>query len=422
MHYNMRIVYFTDTYEPQVNGVVTSIKLYAEILRKNGHEVYIICPSGCKRNKYVYPIESREFENYPEYKISFPSFDLIKKIEEIKPDIIHIHTPITIGVTGLAIAKILNIPTVTTYHTLLKHYIRYLVSGDSADLFVDRYTSWFFNRFPVIVPSESIKKFLRRHGVNQPIKVVPTPVDVDIVGKRSKKRNKKPILLHVGRLSKEKRVDFVLRAFKDVLKRTDAQLIITSSGPDEERLKNIAKELNIGKNVKFTGYLSVDKLRRCYSNADIFVCASDSETQGLVVLEAMINSCPVIVRNASGFRDIVQNGKNGLLFNTEKELSEKIITLLKNKRLREKIIRGGLETADEFSSENCVKKIENVYKENLKQKHGRTSSRIMYSCLLFSSFFFYWFIKNMKLSINSNLMRLFFNFLRSLLIFEDLLE
>jgi 1,2-diacylglycerol 3-alpha-glucosyltransferase len=416
----MRIAFFTDTYKPQINGVVTSIKLAAENLRKNGHEVYIFCPSGFK-DEYVYQIYSKKFRNYPEYKVSFPFFDVIKKIEDIKPDIIHIHTPAIIGATGLFIGKLLNIPIVTTYHTILKDYMGYITSDELGDKFTDMYTSWFFNKFPtIIVPTNPIKKFLIESGVRKPIKVVPASIDIKIIGKRQK-RNKRLTILHVGRLCKEKRIDIVLRSFKEVLEKIDAILIVTSSGPNERRLKSLAKSLGISKNVRFTGYISLEELKRLYSSADIFVSASDTETQGLVVLEAMANGCPVIARNALGFKGVIENYKNGLLFDEESELSEKIM-LLTNRKLRDKIVREGLKTARKFNSENYVKEIEKIYRENLKFGNNEIMVRFLYGCFLILNFNIYWFIKNTDLTINSRSINLYLRFIRIMLSFEKLVN
>jgi 1,2-diacylglycerol 3-alpha-glucosyltransferase len=412
----LKIAYFTDTYEPQINGVVISIKLSIQNLRKNGHEVYIFCPSGSKKDEYTFPVFSKKFKNYPEYKIGFPSFDLIKKIKKIKPDIIHIHTPATIGMAGLAIAKLFDIPIVTTYHTLLKDYMSYITSEKLGDQFIDMYTLWFFDRSSTIIaPSTPIKKILVKNGIKKPIKVLPTPIDVNMISKKSKNKNKKFTILHVGRLCKEKRIEVVLDAFKDVLKQIDAKLIITSAGPDEKRLKNLADNLNISKNVKFTGYLPVESLKKLYSASNIFVSASDTETQGLVVLEAMANGCPVIARNALGFKDVIKDGKNGLLFDRKDELSEKIILLFKDKKLRSRLIKGGLRTASELNSENYIKKIEKIYKENFKSTYNTISSKIFYSCFLFLNLFLYWFLKNIRLSINSRLINLYLRFIRILL-------
>lgn len=416
----MRIAYFTDTYEPNTDGVVTSIKLAAENLRKRGHEVYIFCPSGCRRNKYTHPIPSKKFKNYPQYKVSFPSPEILNKIRKIRPDIIHIHTPVTIGVTGLFIGKILNIPTVLTYHTFLDFYMWYVTSADRGVDFTNLYTKWFYNKSPVITPSGSIKRILKTKKVNN-VKVIPNAVNLELVSKKAK-RNKKPVILHVGRLCKEKRIEMILRAFRNVLKKKDARLIITSSGPYEKRLKTLAKELGITKKVNFTGYLSVKDLKKIYASSDLFVAASDTETQGLVVVEAMANGCSVIARNATGFKDVVRDGKNGLLFNTEKELEEKILILLKNKGMRNRFAKEGFKTVEEFNPDRIVERLEQYYKDNLNQEKNTTLERIIYGESLLSSFIGYWFVKKMNLPINSRMARFSLNVTKTLLIVGEILN
>lgn len=419
----MRIAYFTDTYEPQINGVVTSIKMSAENLRKKGHTVYIFCPSGSRRDKYTYPVFSKTFKNYPEYRVGFPSLEIVKRIKKIKPDVIHVHTPASIGTAGLMIAKLLNIPTVITYHTLLRDYMNYITSDRLSDKFIDIFTAWFFNiSSVVIVPSSPIKKILRKAGVKSSIAVLPTSLNSNIVNKRFKKKNRKLTILHVGRLCKEKRIDVVLNAFKYVLEKADAELIITSSGPDENRLKSLADDLDISRNVRFTGYISNEKLRRLYSTSDIFVSASDTETQGLVVLEAMANGCPVIVKDALGFKDIVKNGRNGILFRDVQEISQKILMLQKNKKTRDRLVREGLKTANIFTPENYNKKIEKLYLETLKMSRTPITDKLFYSLFLLSNISIYWFIKNTNISINSRSINLYLQFIRRFLLFKKILR
>jgi hypothetical protein len=150
----------------------------------------------------------------------------------------------------------------------------------------------------------------------------------------------------------------------------------------------------------------------------VFVSASDTETQGLVVLEAMANGCPVIARDALGFKDIIRDGRNGLLFNNKNELSEKIILLFKNKKLRNKLIKEGLKTTHKFNSKNYVRKIEKLYSENLESTPDTYGSKIFYGCFLFFNFLLYWFIKNTKISVNSRLINLYLGFMDKVISFS----
>lgn len=397
----MKVAFFTDTFLPNTDGVVTSIKLVTEYLRKNGNEVYVFCPSGIKRSKHIFPIPSKEYQRYPQYKVSFPSFELLSQIREIHPDIIHIHTPVTIGLTGLYLGKILNIPTIQTYHTRLDSYMWYIRSKDDNN-FIKLFTNWLYNQSPTIIPSKSIKQLLNNSKVTSQIAVIPNPVNLNLVGTK-KQQNPTPIILHVGRICREKQIDLILRAFKKTLKSVDANLIITSTGPDENRLKKITKTLKIENKVTFTGYLTINQLSDLYSKADLFVAASNTETQGLVILEAMANKCPVIARKAPGFIDVIQDGKNGLLFDNENELSNKINKLLTDKQTREKLIKNGYKTVENYHTDKIVNRLEAFYISNLNQRREPTIERILYASSLFFSFFIYSLVRSLDLPINSRL-------------------
>ncbi len=399
----MKIAFFTDTYHPQVNGVVKSIELFYNHLRKNGNEVHIFCPDGISKGKYIHPIPSSEFVSYPEYRVGLPTLKIIHEIKKIKPDVIHVHSPFTIGLYGMYIGKILKIPVVATYHTLLTEYFNYAGNTRFKKDIVDKYISFFFNKAStIIVPSKPIKELLK---LNRPIKILPTPLDLKI--RNNKRKNRKLTILHVGRLSKEKKIDVVLNAFGKIQKRTNSKLIITSDGPDKKRLEYLCTNLGIEKDVTFTGYVSDKQLLRLYSNADVFVSASDTETQGLVILESMACGCPVIARNALGFKDFVQNRKNGILFDTENELIESILLIKNDVRLRNKIINNGYETVRRLNISDCVKKIEDVYRESLVTKiDSKTIQKIIYASSLFLFSIEFWIMKKMKINVNSRLLEL----------------
>jgi glycosyltransferase involved in cell wall biosynthesis len=415
----VRIAYFTDTFLPNSDGVVTSIKLVTEHLRKNGHEVYVFCPSGIKESKYIFPITSKKYQRYPQYKISFPSFKIFTKIREINPDIIHVHTPVTIGLTGLYLGKILNIPTVLTYHTRLDSYMWYIRSKEDKG-FIEQFTSWLYNQSPTIIPSKSIEKLLKDSKVTSQITVLPNPVNLKLVGK--KQQNPFPIILHVGRICREKQIDIILRAFKKTLQVVDANLIITSSGPDEDRLKRYTKGLKLDDKVSFTGRLSINQLREIYSKADVFVAASNTETQGLVILEAMANGCSVIARKAPGFIDVIKDGKNGLLFDYEGELAEKITELILDEQKRAELVRNGFKTVEGYHPDKLVARLEGFYTFNLHQPREPTVERILYASGLMFSFIIYEFVRSLDLPINSRLANVSIDMLKLFLRIAKLLR
>jgi len=417
----MKIAFFTDTYYPQVNGVVSSIELFAKQLRKRGHEVHIFCPDGTHRKKYVHTLVSFEFNNYSEYRIGLPTLKIIKEIKKINPDVIHIHSPFSVGVTGMSIAKILKIPVVTTYHTLLSEYFNYMGSSSFERKIVDKYTHWFYDRASLIIaPSKPIKNLLKKCKIKKHIEILPTPLDFKII-KNNKKRNKKLTILHVGRLCKEKRIEVILNAFEKIHKRIDSKLIITSDGPERKKLEKLCKKLKIEKDVVFTGYLPKKELLKLYSNADIFISASDTETQGLVILEAMACGCPVVVRNALGLKDFVQNKKNGILFNTEDELIENILLIKKDSKLRNRLIKNGYKTVKKFNISDCVKKMEYIYEDSLdKKRDSKPLWKLLYTSYLFFGSLESWLIKTMKISVNSRFLDFHLRFFKRALFFERL--
>ena len=372
----MRIVFFTDTYEPQINGVVTAIKLFEKELERLGHEIYIVCPrvSGYTYKENVFTVRSFTFKPYPEYRAGLPSLKLVKWIKNINPDIIHVHTPVTIGLLGITLAKIFSKPLIATYHTFMEEYFKiYFIprrlkkkySKVFSENFIKKYTKFFYNKTQiVIVPSSAIKKHIKSCGVKKPIVVLPTGIDTDFF--RPKRKPEKNLVLWVGRLGKEKSLDILLKAFSVVQQELHkVKLVIIGDGPERKNLENLAKKLSL--NIEFTGYICREKLPEYYSRAYLLVSPSTTETQGLTVLEAFACSCPVVVADALGFKDFVKNGENGFFAKpkSKKDFAEKILKILQDSKLRKKLSRNARKTAEEFSITNQAKKLNNLYEKLL---------------------------------------------------------
>ena len=176
-----------------------------------------------------------------------------------------------------------------------------------------------------------------------------------------KKKNKVPIILHVGRICREKRIDFLIKGFKKLLRRREAELIITSDGPDRERLEKLVKDLKIEDHVTFTGYVSEKKRDQLYRDADVFVTASKTETQGIVLVEALSIGCPVVVQNSLGFKDVIQDGFNGFMFNSEREMIKKIQKILDDKKIQNNFRINGRKSIKELTVEKTTDKLFDVY-------------------------------------------------------------
>jgi len=372
----MHIAIFTDTYHPQINGVVTSIDLFTEELRKRGHEVHIFCPADrrLKKDKYTHQINSFEFRPYPEYRVGLPfPLKIYLQLKKINPDILHLHSPASIGALGLYLGGIMDIPVIASYHTLLGEYLEYL-PGNRIWRFkklnkkmVDRYIQFFYNHSDkIIVPSEQTKKILLETQVTKPIEVIPTGIKSGNYLK-TKNLGSRIKILHVGRLCKERSVDEIIKAFNKLTETLDCELTIVSKGPAEKELKNLAKKLKIESKVNFAGYVAEEEKIRLYNTADLFVTASTTDTQGLVALEAMASGIPVIAANAGGSMDYIQNDHNGLMFEPHNidDLADKMLSILSCPELREKLVENGYRTAKDLDIEKCVERLEAVYQETL---------------------------------------------------------
>ncbi|MBA7606020.1 Alpha-monoglucosyldiacylglycerol synthase [subsurface metagenome] len=364
----MRIGFFTDTFLPQRNGVVTSILSFGPELVKKGHEVFVFCPqSNVKeyRGMVVRSYPSVTFRPYPEFKIAIPrdSGDLPKL------DSIHTHGPFSLGVFGLRVAKKQGVHPVSTFHTMLSEYVRYLSRFGRGVLrrITWRYCRLYYNRcHKIITPSNALKMILLQHQIKKPIAVVPTGIDLNFFKPIEKKKAKKKlgiddaqVFLTLGRLGFEKNIDVVLQAFKDV----NAKLIIAGRGPAERKLKNLRKKLGLQKKVSFEGYVPEKLKPTYYSAADAFVIASTSETQAVVVAEAMSCGTPVMGANSLAIPEIVSDGKNGYLFGPGNV--EQLSKILKSYRPSKKMRTHALKTGQKFSLQQCTDKLEKFYKSLL---------------------------------------------------------
>ncbi|MBI2971372.1 MAG: glycosyltransferase [Candidatus Aenigmarchaeota archaeon] len=354
----LKVAFFTDTYTPQINGVVSSIQLFRRHLAA---DVEVFSPDR---------FFSVRFPPYPEYKVSFPLSFASTCFRTFS--IIHVHTPATAGIAGLIAAKRNRIPVVGSYHTLLPAYVHY-VTGNGMLQSVLRwcvwnYTKWFYNSCDaVIVPSEETRSVLERQGIRN-ITVVPTGIEPRGRIPRARRRfgihaNDK-VVLHVGRLSKEKNIELVIDAVRQLRDRR-IKLIIASDGPYRERLEEHAAGME---NVLFTGYLSQDDLEKLYAAADVFVLASETETQGIVLLEAASFALPVVVLDTPVLASFVRAYGTGIVARRS-EFGERIRRAVYDKRLRKRLRRNAARAVRLHSMDRMSRKLLGVYTTLLARKN-----------------------------------------------------
>lgn len=365
----MKIGMFTETWYPQTNGVVSSTSWFADELVKQGHEVEIFAPAPGENDYHGIPVHrfrSFTFRPYPEFRAAFPPIRINKLVKGKGFDIIHTHGPFSLGLAGLYAAKRNKIPVVTTFHTPLSDYVHYLFKGYYLSLFGKK-VSWIYsvkqyNHYnAVITPSNVIKTVLHEHKVKAPICVIPTGIELNRFDrvKNSKDVREKfgidgDFALHCGRLSKEKNVSDVLKAWESL----DIPLVVTSRGPELERLKKKARD-----NVIFTGFISDVDLIKLYKEAMFSVIASEAETQGLVIIEAMACKCPVIGANFLAIPETVFDGINGFLFplHDSVALAEKAKLLADDKKMRVHMARNARKTAEKNTIQKRTRELIAVY-------------------------------------------------------------
>ncbi len=378
----MKIGIFTDCYYPQINGVVTSIINLEEMLKKRGHEVYIITPAvknfTDKDSKHIIRIFSIPFLKWSEFRIGlFLKYTKIyNKVKNLNFDIIHTQTEFTMGAFGKLIAKDLNIPLLHTYHTVHEEYTHYISNIGQKQLkkiakfFAKKYIHPFSG---VIVPSIKTKKLLESYGIKNNIYVVPNGINLDNFKKEISPDTilqlKKSLglkddsfkIIFLGRISKEKNIDMLVNALTEVVKKNNAELIIVGDGPHKIELEEKVKTLGLTKNVFFTNKIPNENVPRYYKLADLFISPSKTETQGLTIIEAMAANIPVLVYDDTNIDGIVLDKKTGLLFKTDEELIEKIQFAVEHKTEIAEYAKKGITIVDEFSSQKFAEKIEKIY-------------------------------------------------------------
>ncbi len=333
----MRIAFFTDTFLPNVDGVVRSLTTSRSALEARGHDVFILT-SGSRRARKenrdprVFYFRSLPFPPYPQYSIALNPFKAVSICRKKQVDLIHCHGLASMGVSAIQSARFLKLPLVGTFHTMIPyatmHVIRVKPVARLAANALWRGIRAFYKPFDLVTtPSHAIKRALAENGVDdEKIIVIPNAVDSRKFkpaspSKRAQMRRKlgvdddAKILLSAGRLSFEKNVDVLLRAFALLHgKHPETRFVITGDGPARKTLEATARELGVAKKVCFVGFVSERELPLYYSAADCFATASTFETQGLALLEAMACGTPAVGANALAIPEAIHDERNGLLF------------------------------------------------------------------------------------------------------------
>lgn len=383
----MHIAMFTNNYKPFVGGVPISIDLFAREFRKLGHKVSIFAPEydeNVEDGQDIFRVPSLKMIKYGDSCVPIPISglsDFKKNFLDFDIDIIHCHHPFLLGKVGQKLGIKHNIPVVYTYHTRFKEYCVHVPAGvrQVCEAALDKLVTRFCNKTDLIfTPTEGMTEHLIEKGIQSEIKVIPTGIDInnykeygieetEDYRKQLRFKPDENILLFVSRLSTEKNISFLFESLRPLLKFNEdnkTKLLIVGDGPQKEELIQKTENLGIDSQVNFLGQKKREELIKLYKLADIFVFSSLSETQGMVIIEALAGKTPVVALNGTGVQDIITDGKDGYLLEVGNKdgFRRRVSKLLSNDELRNDMSKKAWQKAKQYSINTLAKEVLNHYR------------------------------------------------------------
>jgi glycosyltransferase involved in cell wall biosynthesis len=373
----VRITYFTNTYKPAINGVVTSMSLFNKGLREAGHRVHMIVP------QYDSILEDEE-----PYVFRFPAIDLTESLNAslpvpfksymeptiygLKPDVIHSQHPFLMGDVAASFAQELDVPLIFTFHShygdIPQQYFRF--AQDFSSKIVDRIIRRYLEKCThVIAPTPSVRDRIYEFGVDVPVSVIPTPIDFSDYHRLEPGRVRnmycrecQTLLLYVGRLSKEKNIHFLLRSFEKIFReRNSSRLLIVGDGPEEERLRNLAADLGLTDAIWFAGAVPHSEVPHYAAAADLLLFPSMQETQGLAVIEAMAAGTPVVAIRTPELSDVLREGGGILVKPDENDFANATISMMDDPRALRELSAKASQVAQKYTVFSAVGNLIAVY-------------------------------------------------------------
>ncbi len=377
----MRILKLSDVYFPRVNGVSTSIRTFAHELQRQGHTVTLIAPqypSELEDSFEIIRIPSRYLFVDPEDRLMRRGElrRLLPHLRERRFDIVHVHTPFAAHYAGIWLGRQLGLPVIETYHTYFEEYLdSYLPWLHRNSL---RYLARRFSRSQcsavdaIVVPTRPMLDILRGYGIQTPAEVIPTGIPSGAFsngdGRRFRARhgitNERRVMLYVGRVAHEKNIDFLVHV-ADHVRRSHPQilLLIAGEGPASGHLHRLSRSLDLAEHVLFVGYLARNQdLPDCYAAGDLFAFASRTETQGLVLLEAMQAGTPVVTTAVLGTAEVMADGRSGLVAAEQiDDFAAKVCRVLDDAELHARLRREAVAKAAEWSAPATTERLLRLY-------------------------------------------------------------
>ena len=385
----MNVCMMTNTYLPHVGGVARSVHTFAEQYREKGHATLVVAPTfpgaqkdeiGVIRMPAIQQFNGSDFS----VRLAIPGY-ISDKIDRFGPDVIHSHHPFLMGDTAFRVARYRELPLVFTHHTLYERYTHYVpFDSDVMKQLAIKLSTHYANACSlVIAPSESIADLITDRGVKSRVEVVPTGVNVGFFQGGDPRRGRQAhnippdayVVGHVGRLAPEKNLDYLAAAVAKFLKhRSEAWFLVVGDGPSREAIERRCHNAGAGDRLVMTGKLSGQALADAYRSMDVFAFASHTETQGMVVAEALAADVPVVALDASGIREVVEHDENGLLLAedaTEDTFATALATTLTLPQEKARAWREAAErTARRFSQERCAGRLLELYGQLAGHRHS----------------------------------------------------
>lgn len=387
---SLRVGMYSNNYFPFVSGVTVSVERLRRGLMTLGDRVLLFVPQyrdeAENDDDIVRADTIAAFGSKGEFRLSNPFLPrLRKRLKTFRPDIIHVHHPFWLGSVGLFMGRLLNVPVVYTYHTRLEHYAHFVPLPGL--LFRNLISHYMIRRFSnkcqgVVVPTHSAEEYLRVIGVTTNTLIQPTGIDTDrfreadpdsIAALRQQYgiEANETVLISVSRISKEKNIDFMLDSLAILREDKRFRLLLVGDGPGREAVEDRIRQNGLTSQVTLVGAVSPEEMANYYHLGDLFVFASKSETQGMVILEAMSAGLPVVAVRSSGIDDVVREGENGFKTPENRQLwAERVGQLMEDAGLREALGQRAQHFAADYDVSVYARRIHDFYAFLLAQYHA----------------------------------------------------